>query len=86
MRLHGSIKGNLIAALRSSRRLRGLPVHADTLQHWTDILQHAGRELSSGVAIPREPVKQLVAELKIELASRPTLIGAARKQELGWGR
>jgi hypothetical protein len=44
------------------------------------------RELSSGATIPSEPVEQLVAELKIELASRPTLTGAARKQELKWSR
>jgi hypothetical protein len=70
MKLHGSTEANLIAALRSSRRLHGLIVHPDTLGHWTDVLQHADHELSSGVAMPREPVKQLVAELKVELTSR----------------
>ena len=70
MKLHGSTEGNLIAALRSSHRLRGLKVHADTLQHWTDVLKHADHELSSGQAMPREPVKQLAAELRMELTSR----------------
>ena len=70
MKLHGSTEGNLIAALRSSRRLRGLNVHADTLQHWTDVLKHADHELASGQAMPREPVMQLAAELRVELTSR----------------
>ena len=70
MRLHGSTEGNLIAALRSSRRLRGLKVHADTLQHWTDVLKHADHELASGQAMPREPVQQLAAELRVELTFR----------------
>jgi hypothetical protein len=70
MKLHGSTEGNLIAALRSSRRLRGLKVHADTLQHWTDVLKHADHEISSGQAMPREPVMQLAAELRVELTSR----------------
>ncbi|MEP7130101.1 MAG: hypothetical protein ABI770_03130 [Sphingomicrobium sp.] len=70
MKLHGSTEGNLIAALRSSRRLSGVTVHPDTLQHWTDVLKHADQELSSGLAMNREPVKELVAELKVELNSR----------------
>ena len=70
MKLHGSTEGNLMAALRSARRLSGVPVHADTLQHWTDVLKHADHELSSGLAMNREPVKQLMAELKVELTSR----------------
>jgi hypothetical protein len=70
MKLHGSTEGNLIAALRSSRRMRGQKVHADTVQHWTDLLKHADHELSSGQAMPREPVKQLAAELRVELKSR----------------
>jgi hypothetical protein len=70
MKLHGSTEGNLIAALRSSRRLRGLKVHVDTLQHWTDVLRHADHELSSGQAMPRETVQQLAAELRMEITSR----------------
>jgi hypothetical protein len=70
MKLHGSTEGNLIAALRSLRRLRGLKVHADTVQHWADVLKHADHELSSGQAMPREPVKELAAELRVELTSR----------------
>jgi hypothetical protein len=70
MKLHGSTEGNLIAALRSLRRMRGQTVHADTVQHWTDLLKYADHELSSGQAMPREPVKQLAAELRVELKSR----------------
>jgi hypothetical protein len=73
MRLHGSTEGNLIAALGSARRLRGSPVHEDTLRHWTDLIQHADGELASGAAAPREPMERLVAELKTELGSRRSL-------------
>ena len=75
MRLQGSTEGNLMAALRSSRRLRASAVHADTLQHWTDLLQHADRELAAGAGMPSAALAQLAAELKIELASRGSLTG-----------
>ena len=70
MRLHGSTEGNLIAAIQSARRWRGLPVYADTLRHWTDILHHAEVELAAGARLPCEPLNQLVAQLKVELAER----------------
>ena len=72
MQLHGSTEGNLIAAVRSASRLRGHPVHADTIKHWADLLHHAQRELSSTAALPSEPLKRLVAELEVEMAKRPT--------------
>ena len=70
MKLHGSIEGNLISAIRSARRFRSRPVHSDTLGHWSHLLEHAGREVASGAAFPREPLKQLMAELETELAQR----------------
>jgi hypothetical protein len=71
MQLHGSTEGNLIAAVRSASRLRGQPVHADTIEHWTELLQHARRELSTSAALPSEPLKRLVAELEVEMTNRP---------------
>ena len=71
MQLHGSTEGNLISAVRSASRLRGQPVHADTIKHWADLLQHARRELSLNAALPSEPLQRLVVELEVELTKRP---------------
>ena len=68
MELHGSIEANLVAAVRSARRLRGHPIHADTLQHWTDLLHQARRQLAANPANATETLKQLVADLETELA------------------
>ncbi len=69
MKLHGSIQENLVAAVRSARRLRRQPVHADTLRYWDDLLHHARRELASGTG-DRQSIEPLVAELEIEIAGR----------------
>ena len=71
MQLHGSIEGNLISAVRSASRLRGHPVHADTIKHWSALLQYARREISLSAGLPLEPLKRLVAELEVELTKRP---------------
>jgi riboflavin synthase alpha subunit len=52
MQLHGTVQTNLEAAVRSARRLRGHPVHGDTLAYWTDLLHQARRKLIS--ASPNE--------------------------------
>jgi hypothetical protein len=67
MELHGSLATNLTSAVQSARRLRGHPVHPDTLGHWSDLLHHARRELSAG---SQEPILLLVVELEKELADR----------------
>jgi molybdate-binding protein len=69
MKLHGSIRENLAAAVRSARRLRGQLVHADTLKHWNDLLHHARAELASGTG-DRQLIEPLVAELETEIAGR----------------
>lgn len=71
MRLHGSTEGNLIAAIRSASRLRGRPVHADTLKYWADLIRHARDEVSSWVGLPPESLTRLAAELESELGRRP---------------
>ena len=70
MQLHGSVQDNIVSALRSARRLRGHPVHADTLSHWTELLHHARHQLAEGAVAEPEPVEQLVAELETELSDR----------------
>ena len=70
MKLHGGVEENLVAAVRSARRFRGRPVHADTLQHWNDLLQHARREQAAGLPDNRQSVERLIIELESELASR----------------
>lgn len=67
MELHGTILNNLASAVQSARRLRGHPVHSDTLGHWTKLLHHARRELagdSSG------PILPLIIELEKQIAER----------------
>lgn len=71
MQLHGTIEGNLISAIRSANRLRDRPVHADTVRFWSDLIQHARRELSSCAAMPSDALKRLVADLELEVAKRP---------------
>ncbi len=68
MDLHGSIETNLVAAVRSARRLRGHPIHADTLQHWIDLIHQARRQLAEDAASETGTLKQLVADLEMELA------------------
>ena len=68
MEIHGSIANNLTSAVQSARRLRGHPIHGDTLGHWKDLLNHARQELANGST---EPLQTLIAELENELADRP---------------
>ena len=71
MQLHGTIEGNLISAIRSASRLRDRPVHADTVRFWSELIQHARKELSSCAALPSQALRRLVAELEQEIARRP---------------
>jgi len=65
MRIEGSLRSNLIAAVASIRRLRGCPVHSDTVAYWRRLLEY-GRLNSTQPQC--EPVTELVAELETELA------------------
>ena len=71
MKLHGSTEGNLISAIRSANRLRDRPVHSDTVKFWSELIQHARKELSCCAALPSEALRHLVAELELEIARRP---------------
>ena len=70
MELHGSVEDNLMAAVRSARRFRVHPVHADTLKHWDDLLKHARREIESRNG-DRRSLEPLIVELETEIAARP---------------
>ncbi|WP_155265417.1 hypothetical protein [Sphingomonas segetis] len=64
MRIEGSVRSNLLAAIASARRLRGRPVHQDTVEHWRRLADH-GR---GGNGQPHgEMVGDLVAQLETEL-------------------
>jgi hypothetical protein len=70
MKLHGSIIGNLTAAVRSVRRLRGRPVHADTLGYWAELLLHARRDRPAGYRQERHVLGRLIIDLETEIAER----------------
>ena len=65
MRIEGSVRSNLIAAITSAKRWRGRQVHSDTIEHWRRLLDH-GRRVSGQPY--GEPVGDLGAALEAELA------------------
>ena len=65
MKIEGSIRSNLIAAVASARRLRGRPVHGDTIEYWQRLLEY-GRRNSTQPSC--EPVAELISELESELS------------------
>jgi hypothetical protein len=70
MELHGTLRDNLKAALSSVRRLRGHPVHADTVQHWSELLHHTRRQLAGENCQDREQVEALALELQVAIVER----------------
>jgi len=65
MKIHGSIRSNLISSIVSVRHWQGRPVHKDTVAYWHNVLEQ-GRRSNAGAF--GEPVAELVAELETELA------------------
>lgn len=65
MRIEGSIRANLLAAIASAKRLRGQPVHSDTVGHWRTLIEHARK---AGA----EEDSDLRGELEAEIAHRAT--------------
>ena len=61
------VVGMLRAKDKSARRLKGQPIHTDTLGHWTELLDHARLEHSKGST---EQLAILIVELESELADR----------------
>jgi len=70
MDLHGSIEDNIIAAIRSARRLCGHPVYSETLNYWGELLHQARHDLAIGAAPEPATLEQLVLELESQLAER----------------
>jgi hypothetical protein len=68
MILHGSIADNLTAAVRSSRRLRGKPVHGDTIAFWRELLAEARAEEPPPGGSADPSVTDLADQLEAELA------------------
>ena len=70
MKLHGTLQQNLSAAVRSAQRLRGQPVHEDTLQYWDELRRHARLQMSSGSSPERNDLEQILVVLESEIADR----------------
>ena len=66
VRIEGSLRANLIAALAGARRWRGRPVHKDTLDHWNRLVAYS-RETAQEPE--DEPVSYLLTALEAELAN-----------------
>ena len=70
MQIEGTIRANLIAAIASARRLRGRPVHADTIKYWRQLLDHARR-------VSTQPQGEAFGDLVVELETELTHSKAA---------
>lgn len=69
MQLDGDVIQYLNGAILSARRLRGHPVHVDTLRFWQDLLSHARQERRrTGNGGPS--IDALIEALENELAER----------------
>ena len=70
MQIEGSIRANLIAASASAKRLRGHPVHCDTIKYWRQLLDYA-RKVST------QPQAEVFGDLMAELETEVSLSKAA---------
>jgi hypothetical protein len=68
MEIHGSLRHNLQLALESSKRLRGHPIHRDTLAFWSELISEARARRAPGDDPDDPEVDRLVIELGTELA------------------
>jgi hypothetical protein len=68
MELHGSLASNLQMAIDSSKRLRGHPVHRDTLAFWSDLIGEARARRAAGADPDDQDVERLIAELETAIA------------------
>lgn len=70
MRIEGTVRANLIAAVASARRRRGQAVHKDTADHWRRLLEYAR-------LVERQPTGEAVGDLVSELETEMTHIKVA---------
>jgi hypothetical protein len=68
MKLHGPIADNLQAALASAKRLRGHPVHKDTVTFWRDLIAQTRAEMPEQTRAA--DIESLIATLEGELGDR----------------
>ena len=69
MELHGSLSYNLQLALDSSARLRGHPIHRDTVAFWSDLIAEARAQRAAGASPDDPEVDRLIAELETSIAA-----------------
>ena len=72
MRIEGTIRANLLAAIASIKRLRGRPVHGDTVGHWHKLVEHSRKDGDDADS-------ELRGELEAELAERAPDQGSAAR-------
>ena len=65
MRMEGTLRANLLAAIASTRRLRGREVHDDTVEYWHRLLDYGRLNSTQPLC---EPVTELLAQLENELS------------------
>ena len=66
--MHGTLAHNLQLAVDSSRRLRGHPIHKDTLTFWADLIKEARARRAVGDETPDPSIAALIAELETVIA------------------
>jgi hypothetical protein len=72
MRIEGSVRSNLIAAVASARRWKGQPVHKDTVDHWKRLLDY-------GRLVDRQPCGEAVNDLLVELETEIGQVEVAQR-------
>src|SRR3546814_7784111 len=64
LKVHGNIIDDLRAAIASAERLRGYPVHQDTLQFWRELLTQARAEKRHANPADVETLDRRIGELQ----------------------
>ncbi len=73
MELHGKLIDNLKRAVRSAERLRGFPVHKDTLDFWRGLLEHARAEKDLHPDEDALAIADLIGQLQSQVMAREQL-------------
>ncbi len=76
MELYGTLEENLRAAVASAKRHEGHPVRTETVQFWSDLLQHCRSEKLSG-RVDDDAAEPLMAQLDAAVASRRSSASSA---------
>jgi hypothetical protein len=73
VKLSGNILTNLRGAVQSATRLRGRPVHVDTLDYWRQLLKEARRQARLCETARLPPLETLIEKLSAEVAERSAI-------------